>query len=409
MANYDDESYNNIKRDLNTGHSKWDLHPDTVVVHKKSSITPSRQMKPALGNKTQHGGKKGEIELVSFKKPVQVRPAPNTAQKAGSGMTHDRKEPIETVLVKKDKDLQAEKSIDVSAERSKKSSVKKAAAILSAVLIVCILGVLVFQLMRINEITVDGLIQLSDEYVISYSGIKKGSHIFGLDEASAERRINSDPRMEFQSITYEFPDKLIIHIKECVPAACFYADGQYVVIDMNGKVLGLTAEKPACALVNGINAVSFPVGQGISTDNEYSFSVLKELLSVFDKYGITSNVIDIDFESTYSIGYKLYTGMNVKLGTKENFDKKVYYSIKVNERLAEMGNTTGTIDISYGDQAIYSKPYTSAAEGGQSKLNYNLSDFDGTAPDGTGQDDTSSQGDDSNNTVPSEDIPSEAP
>ena len=363
------------------GVSKWDIKPDGVVVPEKQverACVRQKQDAPAATPKRRPSSGR-ELELTEFRKPktdhtqnINQRPV----QQRKSIQKCETEYSDKKYIRKDEESVQAAGYENSDSERFavRNRMLKKTVVILAIVLIVCIVCVAAYQIMLIDTVIIEGNNKLSDEYVIEKTGIKSGTHVFVIDENEVKDSLESDPRIEYLSMKYSFPDKIIISIKEHNPAACFLADGKYVVIDSGGKVLDIRSDA-SVAIVKGLSAVSFKAGETVSTDNAGTFDILTELLTALEKYDLAQSIREINLENLHSIGYMLYTGMNIKLGTNVDFDKKVYFADKVNAELSAMNKTTGLIDVSYGDQAIYTNPVTENTQQNSNSLNYNLHDI----------------------------------
>lgn len=260
---------------------------------------------------------------------------------------------------------------------AKKRLVRNISLVAGAVLMIGIIVVLIYTLLRVDSISVKGLKQLEESYAVELSGIQIGEHVFMIDEEAVREGIGREPKLEFESMDYAFPDKIVLNVRENLPAACFKTDDQYAVIDKNGKVLSIIKDDSVYAIVDGLTATAFVPGREIATSDDAKMSVLKNLLSVFDNYGITNEISEINLETSYSITYRLRSGMVVKLGQKEDMDRKVYFAVRINERLIEKNAGLGTIDVSYGDRGIFTPNAASAeTKTADNALKYNLSEFD---------------------------------
>ena len=365
------ENYRMKTAGKDVGNSKWDMKLDTVAVPKNNTprISQGVQNRPSAAKKP----RSKELELAEFKKKQQ-KPDPSLSERKKIPVKEFEEQPRKAVSYREpDTD---EQEIEIEERTEVRGKVlKKTVIILAVILVVCIIAFLVYQIMRIDNVVIEGTEKLSAEYAEEMADIAPGTHIFVIDENEIKSSLERDPRIEFLSVEYSFPDEITVAVREHMPAACFYADGQYVVTDSNGKVLDISPEASSAATVKGLNPLSFVIGEPLKTDDEVRFAILKELLAAIEKYDLSQNIRSIDLENTYSLGYMYYTGMSVKVGHDTEIDKKVFLADKVNEKLAEMGKTTGMIDVSYGDQAIYTNPTVHQENTNSNALNYNLEDF----------------------------------
>ena len=72
-----------------------------------------------------------------------------------------------------------------------------------------------------------------------------GEPVLLVDTLAAERELESIPWIERAFVTTDFPDRVLIDVRERRPLATFRgSDGRYRVIDRDGRVLGVLDGRP---------------------------------------------------------------------------------------------------------------------------------------------------------------------
>ena len=95
---------------------------------------------------------------------------------------------------------------------------------------------------RVSEIEVINASDFADADIVTASGIEKGANLFFVDRFSAASMIFSSlPYMDTVSIQRQLPNKIVIQAEGSAPAAYLLLDGEYWLIDRNGKMLGTTS------------------------------------------------------------------------------------------------------------------------------------------------------------------------
>lgn len=264
-------------------------------------------------------------------------------------------------------------------ELRRKKRMRKVSLIAGLVFLVGILGFLVYRFIRVEKIVVQGNQELTADYITELSGIQMGQHIFTIDMDGLERGLSSDPRVEYEGMKYEFPNCIVLRMKECMPVARFDVDGWNLLIDENGKAISLSEESgDGFPLIEGMSVTKYSLGYPVRTDDTYKQKVLCELLGALEKAQYTDRIARIDISSVSNIKLYNQTGLEIGFGAAENFELKTKWMKAVVEKLAEQGLTQGKLDVYSGEQAIYSKSEESGA--GDIILNYQDWDYT-TDPD----------------------------
>ena len=241
----------------------------------------------------------------------------------------------------------------------KRRSARGAIILLSAILLVGILGFLGYQFVRAEEIDVRGSESFEDSYVISLSGIKSGVHIFNVDKKAAAAAIAQDPHLILQNIEYTFPNKITLVVTERKEAACFEFLGTYVITDSAGVILGHVEgkEQPQnLPIIRGINVTEFALGAKIRTDDTYKQNIMTILLERTEEYQLTGQVKEIDLSDTNSVTLGLANGMKVIFGQADQMQEKLAWLQNILKELEAQGKSGGTIDLSSVEMPTYLPP-----------------------------------------------------
>lgn len=223
-------------------------------------------------------------------------------------------------------------------------------ALLCLVLLVLLLLSPVF---NITEIRVTGNSSLTAESIIGGSGITKGTNIFRLNVADAEKRLSTMAYIDTVRVIRHFPAIVEIRVTESTEAAYVYFIGNYVGIDANGKILEIKSkndviEKP---VVLGTNVTEFGIGSRIKIDDTEKenavFTILKQVeLNQMGPFLKTIDVADLN-------DIKIFTASEatVNMGGMDDIIYKISFLKQI---LTEPGDKRGAvIDMTNPEKVTY--------------------------------------------------------
>ncbi|MBQ9942492.1 MAG: FtsQ-type POTRA domain-containing protein [Christensenellaceae bacterium] len=249
------------------------------------------------------------------------------------------------------------------AERTKKVKKQKPPrkkanpkAILTFLIVVLLLGLLAFlgyKFIRADKVSVEGNSQISEDYILSISGIEKGEHIFAIDRDFVERSIETEPYLELLDVKYGFPNKLTLVVSERQAVACFEFRGVYVVTDATGYILETVENPSGLPVISGINVTEFALGANIRTDDTYKQEIMAQLLSALEEDGLAGTVAAIDLADVNSVSMSLDNSVTVVLGQADRLHEKLAWLKEILGVLAEEGRTGGTVDLSTVESPVY--------------------------------------------------------
>lgn len=101
---------------------------------------------------------------------------------------------------------------------------------------------------RVTEVEVRGATTLTPGEVVEWAGLTGGLQLWQVDPGRVEQRLAQHPRIEGARVTRRWPHTLLIELKEREPVAYLRYHGQWLVLDRDGRVIGLLPELPAGGL-----------------------------------------------------------------------------------------------------------------------------------------------------------------
>ena len=205
--------------------------------------------------------------------------------------------------------------------KKKKNNRKIAILIRCTSLIVLIIVLLVFLMVspmfNITKIYIEGNTILSNEKIISLSGVSLGENIFRISKPSIKSKLTSNAYIENVRINRELPNILKIEITErTIKYMIEYADG-YVYINSQGYMIDISKEKKEVPIIIGYSTenTSIEVGNRLSNEDLERLQVANKIIKETDSNEITNLVtkINISNDKNYTLilesqGKTIYLG-----------------------------------------------------------------------------------------------------
>lgn len=219
----------------------------------------------------------------------------------------------------------------------------------AAILAVCMTA----PFFNIHSITVSGTEKLSAEQIVDKSGIVKGANIFRTGMGKAKSRLEEIPYVESAKVSRKFPDIVKITVTEAKAAMCFETDKGAVIADKDGKVLEILEENgEGIMIVSGVElAAEAKEGQKIQIKDQNIASVLDMCLSKLEEYELLPIMHSLNLENSVNIIMETKEGLEVRLGTTDEFD----YKMKLLKNVIGQGYTNGIFDVGNTEQPTFRK------------------------------------------------------
>jgi len=210
-----------------------------------------------------------------------------------------------------------------------------------------LLVTLLYVLLRVRDIRVEGNQWSEAGRVIELSGIQTGDSIFQLNEKEIEEQIEKDPHFIFEDVKYRFPTGITIRVTERQEAACFSFANTYVKVDANGLILGHVEKKEGTDLpvVEGLEVTEYVLGAEIRTTDTYKQDVLRKVSTALCAADQHLQMQTIDVTNVNQVWLRLDEGINICIGQANDLEKKFLWLDEIRETIANEGFSGGTIDL----------------------------------------------------------------
>ena len=149
------------------------------------------------------------------------------------------------------------------------------------------------------------------------------------------------------TIRKELPHNVTIQVTERTPAAYVeYLSGAYVTLDGDGLVLEVTsALSQSLPVVTGLDVQAITVGKPLPVDNQAKLAVVEQLVQLFQKYQLESDVIRVDVSDPQAV-HLLWHHIDVLLGDLTDCDNKINWMQTYLQTLSGAETIRGTLDLS---------------------------------------------------------------
>ncbi|HLA26429.1 MAG TPA: FtsQ-type POTRA domain-containing protein, partial [Syntrophales bacterium] len=171
----------------------------------------------------------------------------------------------------------------------------------------------------IKETSVKGCRELTEKDVMELAAIKPKQTIFSVNIKAMVRRISSNPWVENVAVSREFPNRLIVEIKERTPLASCRVNNDYYLLDKDGALFKkLTSE----------DDVDIPVLTGYFRDGRMNSELFNKTIGLLKHLKTSKNFPAINVVSEINAsevsGLSLFTdnGFCLKLGF-DNYEGKL--------------------------------------------------------------------------------------
>ncbi len=205
---------------------------------------------------------------------------------------------------------------------------------------------------EINNIIVYNNNVLSDDEIISRSGVQIGENTFKIKISEIEAKIKKAPFIKDVNIKRNLPDKLLIEVTERKKMAAVLYMGLYFYIDEEGVILYTSNEIDETYVIEGFEFESFTEGEKIKVKNDEDLKRAVLLCGLLQSSNLQDKPEILYNEKNFTLLLK--ENLKVKLGSGENLSKKFSIFMAIYKDLADKNIDSGVVDISHDGYPTYS-------------------------------------------------------
>jgi cell division protein FtsQ len=236
------------------------------------------------------------------------------------------------------------------------------------VLAVAALGIFLLQhsVFVVRTVTVEGATRYTPQDVVRIAGIHDGQNVFTLDQQEIAQNLSQDQYLLLDSIYINYPNELILRVRERKPRAALTWMGVLVMLDEEGRVLETSNQLDArlqIPVVTGMEVTSMDVGMDLATRDPAQVRAMNAMLNELALQKVSALVSELNVANLDNLYLVTQEGMKVMLGDLENLEAKLGLARAVLDELRAGGIQTGSIDVStttvadYREVPIMANPY----------------------------------------------------
>ena len=198
---------------------------------------------------------------------------------------------------------------------------------------------------RIRETIVRGCKELTEKDILGLAAIKPSQNILTVNMDAITRRISTNPWIRDVSIGREFPDRLVIEVRERTPVALIHRDNNFYLMDIEGV---------AFKMLEAGDEADLPVLTGCASDKKMNPELIKKSLKLLRYLATSRDFPTIDriseVHGSEISGISLFTndGMSLQLGF-DSYENKLKRLIPIMADLDRKNLKQGFLCIDLSD------------------------------------------------------------
>lgn len=211
---------------------------------------------------------------------------------------------------------------------------------------------------KTEKIVVEGDIPYSQEAVITTSGLGYGVNIFLAPRKAAAKNIVTEfPYIESAEVTFRIPSTLVIKTEPAIPSYEVAANGGYIVVSANGRVLEQSENATtAYPLLKGVKVTDTQVGKYIKFEKESTRQILDEVIDNINENEVP-NIYGIDISNAANIKLNYDNRITIALGLPEDVGYKLRTAmVIINSKLEPTDK--GDLDVSLANSSRKASYFT---------------------------------------------------
>ncbi len=219
------------------------------------------------------------------------------------------------------------------------------------ILLAVIAGVVLLQkgVFVLRNVWVEGDTRFSNEQVVDYAGLHYGQSMFSLDRETITANVQRNRFLILDSIYIDYPDALILRVRERKPLVALTWMGWLVMLDELGCVMELSGQldtRLEIPVVTGMDVTAADVGNRVGTRTPAQYDAMEVVVKELESQAVTARVAELNVASLDNLYLVTQEGMKVELGDSTDIEIKIGMMRSTLEELAIQGLYTGLLDVS---------------------------------------------------------------
>ena len=225
-------------------------------------------------------------------------------------------------------------------QRKRNRVLKKIKIILKSIILLgAISGAIIFAtcspIFNISDINVVDNNRISEDTVISLSGLSKNENIFRFIKSKVKNNIKQNAYIDEVEIKRIIPNKVQIRVTEREPQYCMPILGEFAYIDEQGYILEIAQNDLQLPIIYGMQMAeeNIKAGNRINDEDLVSLETVLKIFNILKDNQLYDKVtsIDISNKSDYIV-YMQNEKKTIHLGDASNLSNKMLYVIAILEQ-----------------------------------------------------------------------------
>lgn len=211
---------------------------------------------------------------------------------------------------------------------------------------------LTHDLFKIDYIQITGNVINEKEILSAKAGVGIGDNIFLSRASKIEKNLKEISTIESVKVTKNYPNIILIEVKENYVSSYINASGGITTIDNYGKVKSTGSENNGLTGIQlkGLTETNFKVGEAFSKD----VSKVNLILELLTK-SYYNNIAVIDFSINDNITFELKNSIKVTFGDLKDYSKKLKVLDVLIKKIQTDGIGASEIILNVGENPIIVK------------------------------------------------------
>lgn len=239
--------------------------------------------------------------------------------------------------------------------RNNQGTIKKLIPFSAACCIIATLLLIIGNVYRLEEITVEGLTYYTEEEFVAKIAdqvARKNTLLFRLQNWHDGERVI--PYIETYDITMEDNNTIHIQVYEKILVGCVKIMGQYLYFDKDGLVTETSMEQlPEVPLIKGLEFDRIVLHEKLNIQKDELYDVILNLTKAVRDYQIPAEMIT--FNSRGEVELEVGT-LTVELGKRDVYDLSIKKLAELYPKVSGRKLTIDLSDFDGGDEDIIAKP-----------------------------------------------------
>lgn len=226
------------------------------------------------------------------------------------------------------------------------------------IIVLSTVGVYLFTnpVIKVRDIIVSGNNTVSSEKIIELTEINKGDNMLKLNMRRIKDNVFTNPYIEACKIKMSVLGNVYIMVSERKNAMVTPYQDKYITFDKKGVVIEVLDELSGVnlPLIRGLNIKSAVPGKQMEVADERELNAVKIIFDNITSSNLSDIINEVDISNLLSIVLKTNHGFNIKIGTVDNIERKLFISKEIIDKDIMKRDLKGTLDVSFDGNPVFS-------------------------------------------------------